>query len=42
MDRVISLKKNPNSKNSILLKNISGGTKFFLSQLEGFRNKNHK
>jgi DNA-binding transcriptional regulator GbsR (MarR family) len=42
MDRVISLKKNPNSKNSILLKNISGGTKFFLSQLEDFRNKNHK
>jgi Predicted transcriptional regulators len=42
MDRVISLKKNPNSKNYILLKNISGGTKFFLSQLEGFRNKNHK
>jgi DNA-binding transcriptional regulator GbsR (MarR family) len=42
IDVIICLKKNPNSKNANLLKNISDGTKFFLSQLVEFKNKNYK
>jgi len=37
MDRVVSLKKNPNSKNAFLCKKISDSAKFFLSKVEEFK-----
>jgi len=37
MDRVVNLKKNPNSKNAILCKKISAGAKYFLSKIEEFK-----
>jgi len=37
MDRVVSLKKNPDSKNAILCKKISKGANYFLSKIEEFK-----
>ena len=39
LDKVVSLKKNPNSKNAVLCKKISDGAKFFLSTIEEFKNQ---
>ena len=39
MDRVVSLKKNPDSKNAILCKKISEGARYFLSRIQEYKNQ---
>ena len=40
VNQIISLKKDPNSKNTNLLKNVSKGMKFFITQINEFKNQN--
>jgi len=38
--QIIELKKDPNSRNSVFLKNVLTGMEFFMQQLDKFRAKN--